>query len=129
LQALEVGWRGAPQITLLLPTAAVAATACSPPQRQSAALQAYLHAAFNARKTAILIATLVAARDTLLTDWCYSWAPLRTGNTAPLLAALQRLDALHRGSLALPVDTPAPQTPLPGSRVQVRVGPPPQAAR
>lgn len=101
----------------MLPTSEVPATTSSavPTTR---ALRAYLHAAFNSRAAAALLAALVDARATVLEDWHYAWSALHSPGAAALLAELERLDALNRGALALPVEAP----PTDGSTHHVPVG-------
>eukprot|EP00892_Ulva_mutabilis_P000300 jgi/Ulvmu1/10270/UM060_0072.1 len=121
LQALEHRWRGAACPADVLPTSAVPATAANtiPPGR---ALRAYMHAVFNARATAALLAALHDARPTVLQDWQYAWSALQRDDASTLLAELERLDAVNRGALALPVEQPpadagGPHIPV-GQRVQ-----------
>lgn len=112
----------------MLPTSEVPATTSSavPVNR---ALRAYMHAVFNARAAAALLAALVDARATVLEDWHYAWSALHSAGAAALLEELERLDALNRGALALPVEAPpadggAQHVPV-GQRVQVRHCSPP----
>ena len=130
-QALEHRWRGAVCPSDLLPTSAVAATAALTAQ-PGRALRAYMHAAFNARAVAALLAALLDAKATVLQDWHYAWSALHRDDAAVLVAELERLDAVNRGGLALPVEQPPPDAgggphiPV-GQRVQVRSPPPPHA--
>lgn len=106
----------------MLPTSTVPATA-SPAVPAGRALAAYLHAAFNARAVAALLAALLDAKATVLEDWHYAWSALQCEGAGALLAELERVDSVNRGGLALPVEQPpadggANHVPV-GQRVQV----------
>jgi hypothetical protein len=98
LQAIEAGTEKCPPNTTLLPTSAFVSSAGSCCTHSHAALQAYLHACFNAHTSAALLSALLSAQDTVVADNYHAWAPLRgkMGPLEELVATLEQLDAAHR---------------------------------
>jgi hypothetical protein len=86
-----------------------------------AILQAFLHAAFNTRTLGRVFGALGPQNLPLLTDWLYTWAPMRQPLATELTQALVKLDGAPVTRVVLPVDSVLGDGPLPAlTRAQVR---------